>query len=233
MKTLVVLSGGLDSAVALYASELSPGSTALAFDYGQNNDRELHCARVLAIKTGIPLHEVSIASYGRILAEHLVSGMTKPGSVVTSQPQGNKPPSAYTPARNLIFLSFAASLAEAMGIQHIVVGFIHGQWTGDAQQDFINSFVDTANLATECGRAGTKIAVHAPLLHLSKKSVVGLGMRLGVPFKKTWSCQNRSDLPCGMCGACIQRWHAFKELGYEDPVGPYLHEPKIVLPSKS
>lgn len=231
MKTLVVLSGGLDSAVALYASELGLGSVALAFDYGQNNVRELNCAKILAKKVGIPLDVVSLRSFGHILAAHMDEGMTKPGSVVTSQPQGSKPPSAYTPARNLVFLSLAVSLAEAMSIQHIVVGFIRGQWTGDAQQDFVNSFTDTANLATECGRAGKKIAVHAPLLHLSKSAVVRMGARLGVPFDHTWSCQNRNDNPCGLCGACIQRWHAFREHGESDPVGPYCHEPKIIHPA--
>lgn len=228
VRTLVVLSGGLDSAVALYASELAPGSLALAVNYGQNNGCELQCAAALAKRKNIPLKVVTMSGFGHILAETHYAGMTAPGVQVTSDPRGSMPPSAYVPARNLIFLSIAASIAEATGCQKIVVGFIHGQWTGDAQQSFVNAMNETIRQATECEQP---IWIHAPLIHLSKQTVVRLGMALEVPFAETWSCQNNNKRPaCGICGACIQRWNAFRMCGSEDPIGAYEYTPKVILP---
>ena len=77
-----------------------------------------------------------------------------------------------------------------------------------------------ADLATAIGIKGHKIKIHAPLLMLSKDSIIKKGLELGIDYSKTISCYNPSTLgaSCGTCDSCIIRKKAFKELKLTDPV---------------
>jgi 7-cyano-7-deazaguanine synthase len=76
-----------------------------------------------------------------------------------------------------------------------------------------------ANLATKAGVEGlTRLAIHTPLLHLSKARIVALARDLGVPFGLTFSCYDpdADGRPCGQCDACLLRRKGFEEAGVED-----------------
>ena len=52
---------------------------------------------------------------------------------------------------------------------------------------------------------------------LDKDATVALGLKLGVPLEKTWSCYNSKLFQCGdSCATCICRRGAFYNLGIED-----------------
>src|SRR5438309_1516238 len=58
-KAIVLLSGGLDSAVALaWAKKKKFQCYALTFDYGQRHKREMRSAKRLAVLSGVPLRRV-------------------------------------------------------------------------------------------------------------------------------------------------------------------------------
>jgi 7-cyano-7-deazaguanine synthase len=72
-------------------------------------------------------------------------------------------------------------------------------------------------------KAGTKegtIQIVTPLIAMSKREIVTLGLELGAPFDLTWSCYQREDRACGVCDSCVLRLRAFREAGAEDPI-PY------------
>ena len=119
-KAVVLLSGGLDSTTALYLAKKEGFEVyAISFDYGQKHDKELECAKTIA-------EEAGVADYIVVKTNMNTWG----GSALTDSsievPEGNidskEIPVTYVPARNMIFLSFAASYAEVVGAQDIFIG---------------------------------------------------------------------------------------------------------------
>lgn len=218
-KAVVLLSGGLDSTTALYLAKSQGYEVyAVSFDYGQRHKKEIQCAKNIAASAGA-------ADFITIKTNMNAWG----GSALTDEnievPEGdinnNDIPVTYVPARNMIFLSYAASYAEAIGAQDIFIGVSEVDYSGyvDCRQEFIQAMEKAINAGTVCAvENGKKIKIHAPFLHMTKAEEVKLGMKLGVDYSKTWTCYKGEDLACGTCDSCLLRIKAFKEAGYEDPI---------------
>ena len=88
--------------------------------------------------------------------------------------------------------------------------------SASAFTDTSRAFNEAISEAIRLG-SGEQLTVKAPFVTLSKADVVREGLRLHVPFEKTWSCYEGGEKPCGKCGTCIDRAKAFKENGVEDP----------------
>ncbi len=128
-------------------------------------------------------------------------------------------PSTYVPFRNGVFLSIAASYAEVLEARKIFIGVNQVDFSGypDCREEFIKAMQRAINLGT---KPETDIEIFTPLLNLSKKEIVKLGLKLQVPFHLTWSCYRETEKACGQCPSCRLRLKAFKEAGIEDPI-PY------------
>lgn len=218
-KAVVLLSGGLDSTTALYlAKNKGYDVYALSFDYGQSHGRELKAARDVAQEVGVAEHvvvETNMSAWG--------------GSALTDDemeiPEGDNStdeiPSTYVPARNMIFLSYAASYAEAVGAQNVFIGVSEVDYSGyvDCRQEFIDAMENAINQGTVCAVEEDKhIKVHAPFINMTKAEEIELGMELGVDYSLTWTCYRGGEIACGDCDSCVLRLKAFAEAGYEDPV---------------
>ena len=133
-------------------------------------------------------------------------------------------PVTYVPARNSIFLTFAASCAEASNAEAIFIGANALDYSGypDCRPEYFEAAEKMIRLGTKAGVEGKKIEIKAPLLKLSKKEIVILGNKLGVPFEKTWSCYQGKERPCGECDSCILRAKGFREAGIVDPLSASL-----------
>jgi 7-cyano-7-deazaguanine synthase len=220
---LVVLSGGLDSTVcmAVAAADHPAGVVALSFDYGQRHRVELDRA-------------AQVAAHYR--AEHLVvrldasrwggSALTDSGIDVPEpagpEAAGDDIPVTYVPARNLIFLSVAAGVAEARGADDIYLGVNALDYSGypDCRPEFVRAFEAAAALALKRGVEGHPIVVRTPLVALRKAEIVRLGLELEAPMHLTWSCYRGAERPCGHCDACALRAKGFAEAGVPDPALP-------------
>ena len=217
-KAIVLLSGGLDSATALYLAK-SRGFEiyALTFLYGQKHDRELHSACDIAAAAGVKEHKIVN------IPLNLWSGssLTDPAMAIgDGDIKRTDIPDTYVPARNMVFLSIAASYADALGITDIFIGVSQVDYSGyvDCRESFIKAMENAINEGTVLGaEKHLRINIHAPFMNMTKAEEIETGMRLGVDYGLTWSCYRGGEKPCGTCDSCLLRAEAFKTAGYDDP----------------
>jgi 7-cyano-7-deazaguanine synthase len=200
---VVLLSGGLDSTTTLYWA-ISQGYKchALIFDYSQRHRKEIKHAAMVARLAKIPYEIVKIKLpwKGSALLDKRIK-------VPINRRIDRRIPLTYVPARNMIFLSFALSHAEAIGAKAVFIGANAIDYSGypDCRPAFFKAF----QLVVKHGIKAKKIKVVAPLIKMTKKEIVKLGQKLGAPLAKTWSCYLGGRKPCGVCDSCRLREKGF------------------------
>lgn len=220
-KSVVLLSGGLDSAVALArAREDGYETYALTIGYGQRHAIEVICAADVARSLGARLHRTIALDLAQFGGSALLGRDTQ-------VPKGEDPddrtgiPSTYVPARNTVFLALALAWAESLDADAIYLGVNAIDYSGypDCRPEYLAAFQTLATLATRRGIEGRPIRVCAPLQHATKMEIVREGVRLGVDFGLTSSCYDPGVLgqPCGQCDSCQLRARGFREAGVRDP----------------
>ncbi|NPA80711.1 MAG: 7-cyano-7-deazaguanine synthase QueC [Thermotogae bacterium] len=220
-KCVVLLSGGIDSATALWwALERFKEVHALTFTYGQRHALEVEYARRLAEMAGVAEHRVIDLS---ILKDIGGSALTDESMDV---PEGEYPPrgtiSTYVPMRNSLFGVVAGAYMEVKGITDIVLG-VHASDVPnypDTRPEWASALEALLNAGSSLAFDGKRrIKVHTPFVGMRKADIIRLGLKLGVPYEWTWSCYSPKDgWPCGRCPTCVQRAEAFRELGLPDPL---------------
>ena len=218
-KAVVLLSGGLDSATALYYAKKRYRCFCLVFDYGQRHRNEIKRAQAIARRAQVDCTALKIALPWKGSAL-LDKNIKIPASVRAGIRVGSAGiPRTYVPARNIIFLSFALSYAEAIGAQAIVIGAHDQDYSGypDCRPEFYRAFKAVIAQGTKAGVEKKGIAVVTPLIGLDKAKIIKLGMRLGVPFGLTWSCYRGGSRPCGRCESCYYRAKGFEDACLKDP----------------
>jgi 7-cyano-7-deazaguanine synthase len=214
---VVLLSGGLDSAVLLAIARAEGFAChCLSVDYGQRHRAELDAARRVATALGAVAHkvlEVDLTAIGG-------SALTDPGIAV---PEGSSDgiPVTYVPARNTILLSLALAWAEVLGALDLFIGANSIDYSGypDCRPEYLHAFEVMANLATRAAVEGRYVTLHRPLIYLTKAEIVRRGTDLGVDFSATVSCYQASGngLACGRCDACRLRRAGFEAARLRDP----------------
>jgi 7-cyano-7-deazaguanine synthase len=216
-KAVVLLSGGLDSAVTL-AHSVRDGNeaVALSFRYGQRHTRELDSAEAVAKYYGIEhrIIDIDLSSFRSSLTD-MSKDIEKDRKDI-----GSGIPDTYVPARNIIMLSVAAGLCESLDASKIYIGANTVDYSGypDCRKEFFDAFDEMIKKGTKAGVEGRPIKVITPILKLSKADIIRLGKKLNAPLHLTWSCYSGGDKACGHCDSCILRLKGFEEAGYKDGV---------------
>jgi 7-cyano-7-deazaguanine synthase len=218
---VVLLSGGLDSAVTLaMAREAGFMCYALTIDYGQRHRVELAHAREVARLGHVAEHK-TLALDLRAFGGSSLTGFepVPPGRL--TRPEAAIP-STYVPGRNTIFLSLALAWAEVLAAQVIFIGANYLDYSGypDCRPEYLEAFQRLARLATKAGVArGWQLEVRAPLLRMTKAEIILQAQRLGVDLALTHSCYNPAPdgRPCGACDSCLIRAEGFRQAGIKDP----------------
>jgi len=216
-KAVVLLSGGLDSATTLFIAQSKGYQThGLVFDYGQRHRKEIRQADLIARRTNtkFKLVHISLPWRGSALLDKSLP-LPKNRNIIPK-----KIPSTYVPARNIIFLSFAASFAEAIGAEAIFIGANAVDYSGypDCRPAFYAAYRRVLKTGMKAGVEGKAIKVFTPLLRKTKSQIIRTGLKLGVPYNLTWSCYKGGARPCGVCDSCVLRQRGFDEAGAEDPL---------------
>lgn len=219
-KAVILVSGGADSATVLaIAREIDYEIHAMSFNYGQRNNAELRKVKELIKEYNVKQHkivDIDLRAFGgSALTDNNIDVPRYHG--VNELPEDV--PVTYVPARNTIFLSYALGYAEVIGAKDIFIG-VHTSDSAnypDCRPEYIKSFEEMANLATNIGN---RITIHTPLIDMTKEQIIKTGLELGVDYKNTISCYDptEDDLSCGNCLACMIRLDAFKKNNVQDPI---------------
>jgi 7-cyano-7-deazaguanine synthase len=208
-KTIVLLSGGIDSAVVLYLTKQKNGEICtMNMVYTQTYDSEAEASKKLAAVAEVKEH---LSIYLPFFKD-LENRFHPPPSQNVSQ--------AYVPARNIVYYGIAAAYAETLGVERIVFGSNadDAKELPDARPSFIQLMNELVRLGTRAGNEGRTIQIVNPLINYGKTDVLKLALQLKVPLELTWSCHGDYKFPCGKCRGCVTRLKAFQELGIVDPL---------------
>lgn len=214
MKTIVVLSGGMDSAVLLYyLVRMGHEIETVSIDYGQRHRRELSCARDLASKLKVRHDIINLSSLGSLLTG---SSQSDP-SIPVPFGRYDEPSMKQTvvPNRNMVLLACVGAVAIARKADKIAYGAHSGDHAiyPDCRLEFVEAMRNAFGLAD-----WHKIDLISPFIDLHKGEICSIGAGLEVPFELTWTCYVGGDKPCGKCGACTERAEAFQFAGIPDPL---------------
>ncbi|MCM8801303.1 MAG: 7-cyano-7-deazaguanine synthase QueC [Candidatus Omnitrophica bacterium] len=217
-KAVILLSGGLDSTTTLYLAKRKGFKCyCLIFDYGQRHRKEIRCAELIAKRSNFPYKIIKIQFpwKGSALLE-------KNKKILKHCKQRNKKeiPSTYVPARNIIFLSFALSYAEAINAEAIFIGAHIQDYPGypDCRPQFFRAFKEIIIKGSKTGVEQKRINIFTPLINKTKAEIIKLAKQLNVPLELTWSCYQGKRKPCRRCDSCYYRAKGFKEAGIKDPL---------------
>jgi 7-cyano-7-deazaguanine synthase len=214
MKTVLILSGGLDSTTLLYELLAEKHEVyALSFDYGQRHVKEIGMAMHTCHHLQVPHRIVSLSSLTPLLSN---SSLTNPDIPI---PYGSYEEESMkltvVPARNLIMSSIAIGYAANIGAGQVALGVHAGDHAiyPDCRPAFIYALNAVAHISHF-----TPINIYTPFMYETKGGIVKRGLKLGVDYSLTWTCYEGKDKPCGKCGACVERAEAFAANHVEDPL---------------
>jgi 7-cyano-7-deazaguanine synthase len=200
---IVLLSGGLDSTVALAvtARAKAPG-TALFFDYGQHAAlREEEAARGIASAYDFGFERFELPWLAARAASALIAGKGEPPAWSAELLDDASPRSVWVENRNGIFVSIAAFYAAERGCASVVVGFNREE--AAAFPDNSEEYVRRMNAVLELG-LGSPVRLESPTLSLTKAEIVRLGLELDIPWRSLWSCYLGGAAMCGRCESCLR-----------------------------
>lgn len=213
MDTILLLSGGLDSAVIL-AEAISQGKKvlALSFDYGQRHRIELDFARKLAEHYGAKhlIIKIDPQAFGQ---SSLVTHENVPKDRTSEEIKEKGNNSTYVPARNTLFLAYAIVQAELHQAKEILYGpnALDKYCFPDCDGDYVQAMQRVIDQTMKQTLKENAPQVRTPLIDLDKEAIVRKAIELRVPIEMTLSCYDPTSdgTHCGRCDACVLRQDGF------------------------
>ena len=214
LKSIILLSGGLDSLVslALVRKEYNV-SMALTFDYGQKAaKREIAAAQKICEFYGLEHKVIKLDWLKEITQTSLVSERKIPQATLKDlsceEFTKKSAVSVWVPNRNGAMLNIAAAFADSYGYNFIIFGANkeEGQTFPDNTQEFIDRINDSLKFSTQ-----VKPKVYSPLINLCKNDIVRKAVEHCVPLELTRSCYGAGERHCGVCESCTRLKRALED----------------------
>lgn len=218
-KCVIPVSGGVDSSTILYHVKKNRPEFdeihTLTFDYGQRHKREINSAIDVVLGV-VKSHKVVNVDFIKQL--FTTSSLTNDDIDVakTADVLGDPQTVNYVPNRNMIMLSICTGYAESIGADTVFHGAAQvdseaGYW--DGTQEFLLNMNEINSLNRR-----DRVQIEAPLIEMSKKQIIQMGLDAELDFTKTWTCYEGEEAACGRCTACSSRIKGFIDNGVIDPV---------------
>lgn len=220
-KSVVLLSGGLDSLVSLALTlKNSSQILALTFNYGQKSFLfEKNSSEKIAAYYAIEHKTVALDWLAQISNSSLNTSDSVPHIEMENldniSAATNTAKSVWVPNRNGLFVNIAACYAEALGYNEIVIGA--NKEEGATFKDNTVEFTDAINNSFK-NSLNAEIKLSAPLINFSKTEIVKIGTDENVPFELLHSCYLGEGLHCGECESCMRLKRALIQNNRQDIV---------------
>lgn len=203
-RAITLLSGGLDStvALALAGTEGWEPAAALFFDYGQHAARrEEDAARRIAGHYRVTFERLDLPWLARLSTSALVAGSREIPSWSVEALDDAAPRAVWVENRNGIFINIAAFYAAERGSEGVIVGFNREE--AAAFPDNSEAYLERTNGVLELGLA-RRVRVVSPTLRMTKREIVERALALEIPWELLWSCYRGGEAPCGSCESCLR-----------------------------
>lgn len=224
-RTLVLLSGGMDSVTALYwARQQHEVVGAVSFDYGsKHNHKEIGYASWHCGQLDVWHDTVALPFVNELFASDLLKSG---GDIPDGHYEEESMKRTVVPFRNGIMLAIACGIAESRNAEALVIAAHSGDHAiyPDCREPFMQSMAAAMREGTYA-----RIELLRPFIDKDKAGIATLGHALGIDFGMTWSCYKGGEVHCGTCGTCVERREAFIQAGLADPTEYASH---AALPSK-
>jgi 7-cyano-7-deazaguanine synthase len=201
VSAVVLLSGGLDSAVLAYELvQQGIPLTAFSMRYGQKHAKEIEAASRIAESLEMEHQIVDLSAIGIPLFGG--SSLTDGGKVPRGHHEAAIQKSTVIPNRNMVMIALATSLAIQKRCTRVYFASHLGdrEIYNDCRREFLDAMGKAMVLADD-----HRVQLHFPYCKMSKSEIARRGAFLKVPFSETWTCYEGGDEPCGKCGACRER----------------------------
>jgi 7-cyano-7-deazaguanine synthase len=222
MKTVVLLSGGMDSVTAFHhVRREHEVVAALSFDYGaKHNAREIPCARLHAERAGVEHRTIDLGFMNDCFASDLLKSG---GEIPDGHYAEENMKRTVVPFRNGILLAVACGFAESVGAGALAIAAHSGDHAiyPDCRESFMRAMAEAMGQGTYA-----RIQLLRPFIGMDKAAIARRGAELGIDFAETWSCYKGGPIHCGTCGTCVERREAFLLARLEDPTR-YLATPDL------
>lgn len=218
-KALVLFSGGQDSTVCLaWALQRFAQVETIGFSYGQRHEIELTCRQKVREEL-----RAQFPKWGKRLGEDHVLDLALLGQIsetaLTAQREiemnEDGLPNTFVPGRNLLFLTFAGTVAYRRGLNALVGGMCETDFSGypDCRDNTLKALQVAISLGLD-----TPMTIETPLMWFDKAQTWSLTERLGgealidLVAEHTHTCyvgdrsrRHEWGYGCGLCPACDLR----------------------------
>lgn len=203
---LLILSGGMDSTVALHQFKNSIG-LAVTFNYGsKHNEQETMRAKISCSYLGIPHTVINLEeAFKDFKSDLLQSG----GDIPEGHYADDNMIKTVVPFRNGIMLAIATGLAESNYLSSVMLASHAGDHA--VYPDCRPEFNDSMSAAMTAGTSN-EVSLFAPYKAVTKEDIAHRGAGLGVKWSDTYSCYKGGQIHCGRCSTCVERIWALRKL---------------------
>ena len=198
---ILLLSGGIDSTTLLaLLSKERYSITALCFSYNQKHSIEIEYA-----KTNSKIYEINNIEIVELHTSSFNSSGLVSSVIILNKYQSIKLPASqdnsYVPFRNLLFLSYALSYAEALKIHEIYIGV-----NKDDAENFWDCSEPFIKIINKLAKINTDIKINAPSIKYTKSEIIKLAYTSNVDLSNTISCyEPKNGKECGSCLSCVKK----------------------------
>ncbi|MFH1429856.1 MAG: 7-cyano-7-deazaguanine synthase QueC [Candidatus Margulisiibacteriota bacterium] len=219
MKSIAILSGGIDSTVSMHiAAEKGEVILALTFDYGQKSAiREIEAAQNIAALYKVEHQVIELPWLKEITNTSLVhtdKEVPRPNREDLDSEKAHETAQAvWVPNRNGVFINIAAAYAESLDAGYVITGFNaeEAMTFPDNSMNFIESIKKSLSYSTL-----SKVKVVSYTQTVSKSGIIKLAREKNIPIWKCWSCYLGDDAPCGQCESCKRVERGLEESGFKE-----------------
>ena len=227
---VVVLSGGMDSAICLALAVKNFGAhntSAITFDYGQRHFSEKTSAKFMAehfnvdqVTIDLPffsqLTNNALLNHDRSLVEHNNTSML---------------PNTLVVGRNGLFARLGAIYANTIQASHLFLGVLGLEAANSGYLDCSRKYFDLMEQILRIDLASENFWIHTPLVDMTKKQTLDLAAELGelkFILENSITCyEGIKEYGCGECAACILRNNGIKEYLVLNPLFQFSYRNKF------